>query len=53
MINTPEYRLELRIDGALVGDVRSIAQNLHWKRCRTVYGTDSIDFTINDKLFAE
>ena len=53
MINTPEYRLELRIDGALVGDVRSIAQNLHWKRCRTVYGTDSIDFILNDKLFAE
>lgn len=53
MINTPTYRIELRLNGNLIGDVREIAQNLVWRKCRTAYGVDEIDFTLNDKLFAE
>ena len=53
MINTPNYRIELRLNGTLIGDVREIAENLIWRKCRTAYGVDEIDFTLNDKLFAE
>ena len=53
MINTPDYRIELRLNGTLIGDVREIAENLIWRKCRTAYGVDEIDFTLNDKLFAE
>ena len=52
MINAPTYEIELRIDGVLLGNIRPIAQNLRWRRCRTVYGVDEIDFVLNDKLFA-
>lgn len=52
MITTPDYEIELRIDGTLLGNIRPLAQNLKWRRCRTVYGVDEIDFTLNDKLFA-
>ena len=47
------YEIELRLDGQLIGDCRSIAQNLVWRKCRTVYGVDEIDFTLNDKIFAD
>ena len=53
MINTPDYRIELRLNGTLIGDVREIAENLIWRKCRTAYGVDEIDFTLNDKLFAD
>lgn len=53
MIKTAQYKLELRIDGRLIGDLRNIAQNLKWSRCRTNYGVDEIDFTINDQIFAK
>ena len=52
-MDTPIYEIELRLDGTLIGDVRPIAQNLQWRKARTAYGTDEIDFTLNDKLFAE
>lgn len=48
-----EYKIELRLNGILIGDVRSIAQNLTWRRCRTATGVDEIDFELNDKVFAE
>ena len=48
-----EYRIELRLNGILVGDVRQIAQNLTWRRCRTATGVDEIDFILNDKEFAD
>lgn len=53
MINTANYKLELRLDGQLIGDLRNIAQNLKWSRCRTNYGIDEIDFTLNDQIFAK
>ena len=46
-----EYAVNLYLNGGLIGDCRKLAQNLQWKRCRTKVGADSIDFTINDKLF--
>lgn len=52
MIKTANYKLELRIDGQLIGDLQKIAQNLTWSRCRTNYGVDEIDFTLNDQIFA-
>ena len=52
-MNVADYKIELRLDGVLVGDVRAIAENLTWRRCRTATGVDEIDFTLNDKLFAE
>lgn len=45
------YRVELRINGTLIGDVRRMAQDLTWVRRRTKNGVDSISFTMNDKLF--
>ena len=53
MIKTANYSIELRLDGVLIGDIRNLAQNLNWKRCRTASGVDSINFTLNDQLFAE
>ena len=52
-MNIPNYQIELRLNGALIGDVRQIAQSLKWRKARTAYGVDSIDFTLNDKLFAD
>ena len=51
MFNNAKYRLNLYLNGAFVGDVRPIAQRLLWVRRRTKKGADSIDFTINDKVF--
>lgn len=48
-----DYRIELRLNGILVGDVRPIAEGLTWRRCRTATGVDEIDFTLNDKEFAD
>lgn len=47
------YEIQLRIDGTLIGDVREIAQNLEWRKARTSYGTDEINFTLNDKIFSD
>lgn len=51
MINTATYEVNLYLNGTLIGDCRSLAQNLKWSRKRTKIGADSIDFTINDVLF--
>ena len=48
-----DYAIELRLNGTLVGDVRAIATNLTWEKCRTASGVDSINFTLNDKTFAD
>ena len=53
MIKTAEYKLELRLDGILIGDLSNVAQNLSWSRCRTNYGVDEIDFTVNDQVLAD
>lgn len=48
-----EYAVNLYLNGGLIGDCRKLAQNLQYSRRRTKFGADSIDFTINDKLFNE
>lgn len=48
-----EYEVNLYLDGGIIGDCRKLAQNLKYVRRRTKIGADSIDFTINDKLFDE
>lgn len=48
----PEYGVELRVDGVLIGDIREIAQNLKWVRKMTQYGVDQITFTLNDAVFS-
>lgn len=53
MIATAEYIIELRLNGVLIGNIQPLAQNLQWARRRTMAGVDSIDFTLNDVLFAE
>ena len=53
MLQTALYEVNLYLDGVLIGDCRSLAQNLSYSRKRTKVGTDSIDFTINDVLFDE
>lgn len=53
MIEVAEYSVELRLNGQLIGDVRRLAQDLTWARRRTKCGVDTIDFTLNDVLFAE
>ena len=53
MIKAAEYALELRLNGVLIGNIQPLAQNLTWARRRTMAGVDSIDFTLNDVLFAE
>lgn len=52
MITRANYRVDLYLDGNYVGDIRQFAQDLTWARRRTTEGVDSIDFTINDVLFA-
>lgn len=52
-METAEYQVELRLNGAYIGDVKRLAQNLQWTKRRTSKGVDEIDFTINDVLFAE
>ncbi len=47
------YKVELRLNGKLIGDCRRIAENLIWTRRRTKIGVDSISFTVNDFLFSE
>lgn len=47
------YEIQLRINGTLIGDVREIAESLAWRKARTAYGTDEIDFTLNDKAFSD
>ena len=51
MFENAKYRLNLYLNGNLVGDVRQIAEKLIWVRRRTKRGADSIDFTLNDKVF--
>lgn len=51
MIGTAVYEVNLYLNGSLIGDCRSLAQNLQWSRKRTKIGADSIDFTVNDVLF--
>lgn len=53
MIKTAEYIIELRLNGTLIGNIQPLAQNLQWARRRTMAGVDSIDFTLNDVLFAD
>lgn len=47
------YRIELRLNGVLIGDVRKIAEGLTWRKCRTAYGVDEIDFSLNDRVFSD
>lgn len=51
MINVANYEVNLYLNGTLVGDCRRLAENLNYSRKRTKIGADTIDFTINDKLF--
>ena len=53
MIETTRYEVNLYLRGALIGDCRTLAQNLTYTRKRTKLGADSIDFVLNDKLFNE
>lgn len=53
MMEFAQYKIELRLNGVLVGDVSEIAENLTWRKCRTNSGVDEIDFTLNDKIFSE
>lgn len=48
-----EYKVELRLNGKLLGNCRRIAENLVWARRRVKMGVDSISFTVNDFLFSE
>lgn len=52
-MDVAEYRIELRLNGTLIGDVRNIAENFSFRKARTVYGVDEINFVLNDKIFAE
>ena len=51
MIATVDYRVNLYLDGNLIGDVRELAEDLTWAKRRTATGVDEIDFTLNDHLF--
>lgn len=53
MLQTALYEVNLYLNGVLIGDCRSLAQNLQYSRKRTKVGADSIDFTVNDVLFDE
>lgn len=53
MLKTANYEVNLYLNGNLIGDCRRIAENLNYSRKRTKIGADSIDFTINDVLFAD
>lgn len=50
MIDVAVYEVNLYLNGTLIGDCRSIAQNLKYIRRRTKIGADEIDFTVNDVL---
>lgn len=52
MIERPIYEVNLYIDGVLIGDCRIIAENLTYTRRRTRFGSDSIDFVLNDVIFS-
>lgn len=52
-IISADYEVNLYLNGGLIGDCRRLAQDLKYTRKRTKVGADSIDFTINDKLFDE
>ncbi len=52
-MDAANYKVELRVDGTYIGDVRRLAEGLKWTKRRTSRGVDEIDFTINDVLFAE
>lgn len=45
------YEVQLRLNGTPIGDIRELAENLHWTRNTTNYGIDAIEFTLNDRLF--
>lgn len=45
------YEVQLRLNGQPIGDVRELAEGLHWTRNTTNYGVDAIEFTLNDRLF--
>lgn len=51
-MEVPAYKLELRLDGQYIGDVRRIATGLNWTRRRTAFGVDEISFNLNDRIFA-
>lgn len=51
MIDAAVYKVNLYLNGNLIGDCRPLAQNLKYIRRRTKIGADEIDFTINDVLF--
>ena len=53
MISQAKYEIQLRLNGALIGDVRDVAQGFSWVKSRTSYGVDEINFTINDQVFAD
>lgn len=53
MIESPKYEVMLYLNGEVVGDIRRFAENLKWSRKRTRTGVDTIDFNINDVLFAQ
>lgn len=53
MIGAANYVVELRLNGKLIGNIRDIAEGLTWSRKRTRIGVDSINFTVNDQLFAK
>lgn len=53
MIEVAKYEVKLSLNGLLVGDIRELAENLTWKRCRTKIGVDSISFTLNDTKLAK
>lgn len=50
---TPNYEVNLYLNGQLIGDVRELAQDFKWVRRRTKVGADEIDFRLNDVLFEE
>lgn len=47
------YKIELRLNGTLIGDISEIAQNLVWRKCRTNSGVDEINLTLNDSVFSD
>ena len=47
------YRVNLYLNGQLIGDIRKLAEGLNWTRRRTMSGVDSITFSVNDRLMSE
>ena len=52
-METAVYEVNLYLNGQLIGDCRKLAEGLSYTRRRTKIGADSIDFTINDVIFAK